>query len=271
MVKIHAVKNGQKYDILVLCADIKRRMDVPDELIRAKEARSKIFRHDWIRDQEAKGNAFMRALDDKHTLLAINVPAAVRDLGCTELSLIRTIGRRFHSVTVSKREQFPKAFEILECNGFATLKFKMKGRKIEEIGAASPTGPSVLPSLPLLPGGSDLSCSVPSSPSTSTKSARSPSPSPCSPYDAAAVPIALVATEPARAAPVLVPSPLRSPRAPLMCPEVFHKQSLVVSPASSFRTFPCARGPVAAIDDALILAAKARLRESMQQARALQA
>eukprot|EP00727_Mastigamoeba_balamuthi_P006275 m51a1_g2267 hypothetical protein (301) ;mRNA; f:349254-350440 len=118
MVKVCASRNGCKYEVMVLSSLQVRTGDVPAHLLEKKEERSKKFKHNWMLEQEARGNLFRRVLDDKHTLIALNIDAVVRDMCCTRMSLQKTICRRFHAFSLTRRDDMPQAFAILEQNGF---------------------------------------------------------------------------------------------------------------------------------------------------------
>eukprot|EP00727_Mastigamoeba_balamuthi_P011809 m51a1_g7250 hypothetical protein (241) ;mRNA; f:139709-140715 len=126
MVRVRALYAGRTWSLLVLSSIRKREGDVEDDRqLAAKEARSKKFRSNWIEDQAAKGNAYLWTLDRSHRLLAIDEEAVARDLDCTSLSMMKTISRRFHSFSLSKRETFPTAFDLLEKDGFVLEKPKV--------------------------------------------------------------------------------------------------------------------------------------------------
>eukprot|EP00727_Mastigamoeba_balamuthi_P007429 m51a1_g3306 hypothetical protein (242) ;mRNA; f:323843-324755 len=130
MVKVHAVFAGRTWSILVLSSIRKREGDVENEQqLALKEGRSKKFKSHWIEDQVAKGNAYLWPLGTAHKLLAIDEEAVAYDLKCSSLSMMKTISRRFHSFTLSKRETLPEAFDTLEKHGFKLEKPKMGSTK----------------------------------------------------------------------------------------------------------------------------------------------
>eukprot|EP00727_Mastigamoeba_balamuthi_P008836 m51a1_g4575 hypothetical protein (241) ;mRNA; f:160768-161676 len=122
MVKVCAYRGGLKWEVLVLSTRQTRRGDVPNSQLAAKELRSKKFKHNWMAEQEAKGNVVLRVLDDAHTLLAIQVESIVRDMLCTRQSLLKTVTKRFHAFSLARREDLPEAFAALESDGFTMVK-----------------------------------------------------------------------------------------------------------------------------------------------------
>eukprot|EP00727_Mastigamoeba_balamuthi_P001662 m51a1_g11493 hypothetical protein (126) ;mRNA; f:22977-23582 len=114
MVKIRASYQGRAWTVLVLSTQKKRQLDIGAHELAAKEERSKKFKTRWLEDQAAKGNAYLWDLSDRQRLLAIDEEAAVRDLNCTRLSLIKTINKRFYAFSISRRDDHPEAVALLE-------------------------------------------------------------------------------------------------------------------------------------------------------------